>query len=199
MVRFSCGTELFQGLVHPLKVDFVRRKRKIWYLFRTWITLVAGSRRWSWYVSGSGGAETINDLKIHRLEHFSKWAIGGEEGSISFTGAGMQILGKSILLILFLAVLGCAAGAQRQLLQVDDWRTMPDDELLSYYFALNEEIDRCEARRTRGTIGLGTGIGTGRTRFGVGITQGVTGCNTERLRERRAIVRSELRSRGLIQ
>jgi F0F1-type ATP synthase membrane subunit c/vacuolar-type H+-ATPase subunit K len=111
----------------------------------------------------------------------------------------MQIFEKSILLILFLAVLGCAAGAQRQLLQVDDWRTMPDDELLSYYFALNEEIDRCEARRPRGAIGLGTGIGTGSTRFGVGITQGVTGCNTERLRERRAIVRSELRSRGLIQ
>jgi hypothetical protein len=110
-------------------------------------------------------------------------------------------LQRSILLVILLAVVGCA-GAQRQLLQVDDWRSMPDEELLSYYFRLDEEIERCLARRTGAGVGVGTGIGTGigagRIGLGIGVTRGISGCPTERLWERRALVRTELRSRGLI-
>jgi hypothetical protein len=111
----------------------------------------------------------------------------------------MDLSKKFLVLLLLLALVGCAGGARRQLLQVDDWRSMPDDELMSYYFALDDEIDRCLAQGSRGSVGVGTGVGSRGIGFGVGISQGISGCSTEGLRERRAFVRSELRTRGLIQ
>jgi hypothetical protein len=39
--RLLGSIALFQRLIYPLKVDFVRRKRKSWQLGDAWFTLVA--------------------------------------------------------------------------------------------------------------------------------------------------------------
>jgi hypothetical protein len=74
-----------------------------------------------------------------------------------------------------------------------------DEQLLEYYFALGDEIDRCDRAGQRGSVGVGTGFGTGGVGFGIGVAQGVGGCSTQSLRERRVLVRRELIQRGLIQ
>jgi hypothetical protein len=113
---------------------------------------------------------------------------------------GLAALARGCIMVLVvLALFGCGRGAQQRLLQEQDWMGMPDEQLLEYYFALSDEIDRCERAGQRGSVGVGTGFGTGRVGFGIGVAQGVGGCPTQSLRDRRALVRRELIQRGLIQ
>lgn len=100
-----------------------------------------------------------------------------------------------ILLGLSLLIAGCAGTSARtgELLK-QDYQTMADQELLTYYFRLNDQIARVE-RESRGTS-VGLGVGTGPVR--VGVSQGVSrGTIADDLRERRNQVRAELSRRGL--
>ena len=100
-----------------------------------------------------------------------------------------------LLLCLALLVAGCAGtSARTEELLAKDYRTMGDQELLTYYYQLNDQIARAE-RATRGTT-FGVGIGTGNV--GVGATQGIgRPVIAGELRERRNEVRAELTVRGL--
>ena len=105
----------------------------------------------------------------------------------------LRIIAVTAMIVL-VCVWGCAGtGAQKQLLE-QNFQTMNDEQLLDYYFALDEEIDRCEHAGNTGSVGWCTRIGG----FGIGVTKGLTGCNPRMLLERRQEVREELRKRKVI-
>jgi hypothetical protein len=104
---------------------------------------------------------------------------------------------KTALLLLGLAIIaaGCASrGAQ--LLRLD-YQAMSDEELLQYYYQLDEEVAKCEARLGRTSVGVGTGYGTGGFGLGVGVSQAVGGCDLDALRQRRGEVRFLLKKREI--
>jgi hypothetical protein len=99
----------------------------------------------------------------------------------------------TLLVALFFA--GCAPHARRtaELLE-QDHKEMTDEQLLHYYYQLNDQIARVE-RSQRGTS---VGVGYGRSPVAIGVGTGVTrGVVAEDLRERRTEVRTELTLRGL--
>jgi len=75
---------------------------------------------------------------------------------------------------------------------------MSDDELLEYYYKLDEEIAKCEKRSAESSVGVATGIGSGSIfGIGIGIPVNTSDCNSDELRERRVEVRLMLKKRGL--
>ena len=110
----------------------------------------------------------------------------------------MNRCGKMIGLILLSAVVvlsACAGtGARTQDLLQRDYRGMNDEELLTYYYQVNDQI----AREERGATGSSVGVGVGGGPFRVGVGTGLTRVPiAEELRERRNEVRAELHRRGL--
>jgi hypothetical protein len=104
---------------------------------------------------------------------------------------------KIILILAGLLMLTACAGRGEQLLR-QDYMVMTDDELLKYFYAIDEEVVGCQAAAGRTAVGVGTGYGTGGFRLGVGIQQRLaTGCDLDALRQRRGEVRFELKKRGL--
>ncbi|MFP4315929.1 MAG: hypothetical protein ACLFQR_06870 [Desulfovibrionales bacterium] len=103
-----------------------------------------------------------------------------------------------ICFVFLVLTLGCAGSRAQEKLLEQDYHQMSDDQLLDYYFALDEEIDRCEHAGNRGSIGLGTGTRGGNIGFGIGVTKGLTGCNPGELLERRHQVREELQRKNLL-
>ncbi|MDA8164077.1 MAG: hypothetical protein M0017_03450 [Desulfobacteraceae bacterium] len=101
----------------------------------------------------------------------------------------------ALLLLGSLFIVGCAGRAE-QLLRTD-YRTMGNDDLLRYYYQVDEEVAKCQARADRTSVGLGTGYGGGGFGLGVGIQQGVGGCDLDALRQRRGEVRFLLNKRGI--
>lgn len=101
----------------------------------------------------------------------------------------------TLLLLLTLALSSCAGtGARTQELLERNYATMNDQELVAYYYQLNDQI----ARDERSSTGTSVGLGMGRGPFGVGISQGVSrGRIAEDLRDRRNEVRAELSRRKL--
>lgn len=101
------------------------------------------------------------------------------------------------LLISFLLLLTAACvgtGARTRDLLARDHQTMNDQELIAYYYQINDQI----AREERSSTGTSVGLGVGRGPIGVGISQGVSrGTVAEELRDRRNEVRTELTRRGL--
>jgi hypothetical protein len=106
---------------------------------------------------------------------------------------------KTILLLgiamTMIVVAGCASRGQ-QLLRMDH-QAMGDDDLLRYYYQLDEEVARCQARAGRTSVGVGSGYGTRGFGLGVGVHQGVGGCDLDALRQRRGEVRFLLNKRGI--
>lgn len=99
------------------------------------------------------------------------------------------------LLLIALIMIGCSSHASRtnELLE-QDYKAMPDEQLLHYYYQLNDQIARVESSQ-RGTS---IGVGYGRAPVSIGVGTGVArGAVAEELRERRNEVRTELASRGL--
>lgn len=96
---------------------------------------------------------------------------------------------------LLLLTASCAGtGARTQELLERNHQTMNDQELIAYYYQLNDQI----AREERGSTGTSVGFGIGRGPIGVGVGQGVSrGRIAEDLRDRRNEVRTELTRRGL--
>jgi hypothetical protein len=104
---------------------------------------------------------------------------------------------RIILIITGLLILSACAGRGEHLLR-QDYQVMDDDELLKYFYEIDEEVARCQASPGRTAVGVGTGYGTGGFRLGVGIQQRLaTGCDLDALRQRRGEVRFALKKRGL--
>jgi hypothetical protein len=99
------------------------------------------------------------------------------------------------ILLLPLILSGCAPHAKRtaELLE-QDYKMMNDEQLLHYYYQLNDQIARVEQSQ-RGTS---IGVGYGRAPVSIGVGTGVArGGVAEDLRDRRTEVRTELAVREL--
>jgi len=100
-----------------------------------------------------------------------------------------------IVLSALLMVSGCA-GTGTGILD-RDFTGMSDEELLKYYYQLEEEIAECERQSDRASVGIGTGFGRRGIGFGFGISRDIADCNADALRERRVDVRLQLKKRGI--
>jgi hypothetical protein len=108
----------------------------------------------------------------------------------------MHKVHKALAAVLaILLFVGCAPHARRTAdLLEQDYTAMSDEQLLHYYYQLNDQIDRVE----RGQRGTSVGIGYGRAPVAIGVGTGVArGVVAEDLRERRNEVRAALAIRDL--
>jgi hypothetical protein len=113
-------------------------------------------------------------------------------------GCIMNMKRKIAVLILIIAavvfVLGCAEKTKELL--AEDHNKMNNEELLRYFYRLNDEIERQE--KPQGPeVGFGFGTFGSRTGLGVGAGTGTTGYTADDLRKRRIDVRMELQRRRL--
>lgn len=98
------------------------------------------------------------------------------------------------LIIAALIFAGCAGKSTELLAQ--DPNNMNNDQLLEYFYRLNDEIEKQE-KQTGPSFGIGIG-GIGRSvGGGVGVGTGGTAYTADDLRERRIEVRMELKRRGI--
>ena len=99
-----------------------------------------------------------------------------------------------IILTTVFFVLGCAGGS-KELLN-EDYKKMSNENILRYYYSLNDEIERQEKQS-----GPQFGIGIGSFGHGVGggasVGTGGSGYTADDLRARRIDVRLELKRRSL--
>lgn len=93
-----------------------------------------------------------------------------------------------------LFVLGCAAGT-KELLN-EDYKKMNNENLLRYYYSLNDEIERQE-KQSSPQFGIGIGGFGHHTAGGVGVSTGGSGYTADDLRARRIDVLMELKKRGV--
>ncbi len=98
-------------------------------------------------------------------------------------------------MLIVLLICGCS-GRQKELL-AQDYTVMTNDELLRYYYELNDEINRCVNESNRTSVGVGTGYGISRLGVWLGLSRGISTCNPEQLRQRRIDVLVELQRRGI--
>ncbi len=110
----------------------------------------------------------------------------------------MKINQKFIALLLTIVAvfffLGCADTSKELL--AEDYKKMNNEDLLRYYYRLNDEIDKQE-KQSGPQVGIGLG-GFGRgVGGGAGVSTGGTGYTAEDLRARRIDIRMELKKRGL--
>jgi len=110
----------------------------------------------------------------------------------------MKIRQGVILLLMIIAaiflVTSCADRTKEML--AEDFQKMTNEDLLRYYYRLNDEIDRQE-KQTGPQVGIGVGTFGRRVGGGVGVSTGATGYTADELRERRIDVRMELKKRGI--
>lgn len=104
-----------------------------------------------------------------------------------------------LILTALLFVLGCA-GSSAELL-AEDYKAMNNENLLRYYYTLNDEIERQEKQSGPqfgiGIGGFGHGGHHGGVGGGVGVSTGESGYTADDLRARRIDVRMELKRRGI--
>jgi hypothetical protein len=103
--------------------------------------------------------------------------------------------------LLFLA--GCAAssGASTAFLLEQDYQRMSDVQLTAYEQELSDAVARSSASAPGGvSLGFGLGSWGSHSGVGVGVGQSVGGDSSGllELRERRDVVRAEMRRRGLL-
>jgi hypothetical protein len=91
-------------------------------------------------------------------------------------------------------VLGCA-GNSKELL-AENYKTMSNDNLLRYYYSLNDEIERQE-KQSGPQFGIGIGSFGSGVGGGAGVSTGGSGYTAADLRARRIDVRLELQRRKL--
>jgi hypothetical protein len=106
---------------------------------------------------------------------------------------------RNIILLLFILVTlvlvsGCA-NKTKELLAVK-YQEMSDNDLLRYFYQLNDEIDRLE-KQSGPRVGIGIGGFGSHTGGGIGINTGTGGSSAEELRKRRIDVRLALKERGV--
>ena len=110
----------------------------------------------------------------------------------------MKMKREIALLILAMAavlfVLGCAETTKELL--AEDYTKMNNQELLRYFYRLNDEIEKQE--KPQGPeIGFGLGTFGRGTALGLGAATGAGGYTADDLRKRRIDVRMELQRRNL--
>jgi hypothetical protein len=105
-----------------------------------------------------------------------------------------KIIALLLTIIAVLFFLGCADTSKEIL--AEDYKKMNNDDLLRYYYRLNDEIDRQE-KQTGPQVGIGLGGFGSRVGGGVGVGTGGTAYTAEDLRARRIDIRMELKKRGL--
>lgn len=97
-----------------------------------------------------------------------------------------------ILAALFLA--GCASKSTEIL--AEDYKKMNNEQILEYFYRLNDEIDKQEKQSSPsfgiGVGGIGRGVGGG-----VGVGTGGTGYTADDLRTRRIEIRLEMKRRNI--
>jgi hypothetical protein len=91
-------------------------------------------------------------------------------------------------------IMGCAEKSKELL--AEDYKKMNNEELLRYYYRLNDEIDKQE-KQSGPQFGFGVGGFGSRGGAGVGVATGGPGYIADDLRERRIDIRVELQKRGL--
>jgi len=110
----------------------------------------------------------------------------------------MKTKRKIVLLLLLIVAMFFVSGCANQTkeLLAEDYMKMGDDDLLRYFYRLNDEIDRQEKPQGPefgfgvGTFGHGGGVG-------LGLGTGAMGYTADDLRRRRIDVRLELKKRSL--
>lgn len=112
----------------------------------------------------------------------------------------MKMKRNVVLLVLFvvaaLFLFGCATGKTKEMM-AEDYQKMSNDDLLRYYYRLNDEIDSQEKSSSGPAFGIGIG-GMGRGMGGgVGVGGGGGGTTADELRARRVDVKMELKKRNL--
>ena len=110
----------------------------------------------------------------------------------------MKAVHKIIVLLFGIAalllILGCAERSKELL--AADYNKMSNEELLRYFYQLNDEIERQE--KPQGPeFGFGIGTFGHRTGVGIGASTGPTGYTADDLRKRRIDVLMEMNRRGL--
>ena len=98
-----------------------------------------------------------------------------------------------ILMALFF-VFGCA-GNSKELL-AENYKAMNNENLLRYYYSLNDEIDRQE-KQSGPQFGIGVGSYGHGVGGGAGVSTGGSGYTADDLRARRIDVKLELKRRKL--
>jgi hypothetical protein len=91
-------------------------------------------------------------------------------------------------------VLGCAGGSKELL--AEDYSKMDNENILRYYYRLNDEIERQE-KSSGPQFGFGIGGFGSHTGGGVGVSAGGSGYTADDLRARRIDVLMELKKRGI--
>jgi hypothetical protein len=100
------------------------------------------------------------------------------------------------MLVIFVALIiaGCA-GKSTELL-AEDYKKMSNEQILEYFYRLNDEIEKQE-KQSGPSFGIGVGgIGRG-VGGGVGVGTGGTGYTAEDLRQRRVEIRMEMKRRNI--
>ena len=111
----------------------------------------------------------------------------------------MRNMKRKIALLIFVMaavvfVLGCAERTKELL--AEDYNKMNNEELLRYFYRLNDEIEKQE--KPQGPeVGFGFGTFGSRTALGLGLGTSSAGYTADDLRKRRIDVRMELQRRGL--
>lgn len=102
---------------------------------------------------------------------------------------------SGILMILVLVIGAGCAGKSKELL-AEDYKKMNNEQLLEYFYRLNDEIEKQE-KQTGPSIGVGIG-GFGRgVGGGVGVGTGGTAYTADDLRQRRIEIRMEMKRRNI--
>ena len=101
----------------------------------------------------------------------------------------------TVCILLAMLICGCAGNSKELLSQ--DQTQMTNDELLTYFYKLSDEIDRCKNASNKASVGIGSGFGLGWLGLGLGLSRGVPVCNPDELLQRRIEVRLELQHRGI--
>ena len=116
--------------------------------------------------------------------------------------SGRRLLSFLLLILLIIGLASCAGKTRTQELLVKDYVTMTDDDLLLHYYQLEDQIVADERAFDDSSVsfGIGTGFfGSGsHLGGGVGMSTGTGSRYTAtELRDRRNVVRLELRKRGV--
>jgi hypothetical protein len=101
-----------------------------------------------------------------------------------------------ITILLGLSLAANCKTASKEIL-TRDYMAMSDDDLLRYFYDLDDEIAKCEKKSGGSSVGLGTGIGIGPVGIGLGASRGISGCKTDELRKRRTEVRMQLKKKEI--
>lgn len=106
------------------------------------------------------------------------------------------IIVTGLLLLLTVFIFSGCAGTSKLL--TEDYQAMNDEQLLEYFYRLNDEIERQE-KSSGPTFGVGMGSFGRGVGGGIGLSTGETGYTADDLRKRRIETRLELNRRKITQ